>query len=193
MASLLTQASYALTFLSSTGFPDNVVATLQEAMEELMNATSSMIEGDYLPDLEKLSERLCATSFNSGVLVYETLVTARKQLTHKMILEPVLSEAGQRVLQSVRRTRLTVLEGDTSGNQAASSLTTDHNLQYTWETDETLDHDLRVAVNTVMAISETSRQTQALAAAGYQPDHVLTFSYNRKGVWKETGWMEMFF
>lgn len=77
LASLITQASYCLTFLVSAGFPPHVIEPFQACVEEIM-AFNDVAPGQ-LPNLESVSERLSAVTFEVAVSHSKTKTTRRRE------------------------------------------------------------------------------------------------------------------
>lgn len=113
LASLLTHVSYSLTFLSSAAFPESVLAPLEAELEYLMSCAQHA--SDHLPDLEQLSEHMCATTYQVGMLVYQTMAAAKAKVDHTLAVEHLLTEAGQQLLQSLRRSRVSTVDDHAAG------------------------------------------------------------------------------
>lgn len=119
LASLITHVTYSLTFLSSAAFPESVLTPLEVTLEDIMSCEQHA--GDHLPDLEQLSERMCATTYQIGMLVYKTMTAAKAKLGHTLAVEPLLTEAGQQLLQSLRRSRISTVDDHAAGAAQAAA------------------------------------------------------------------------
>jgi hypothetical protein len=121
LASLITQASYCLTFLVSAGFPPHVVEPFQACVEDIM-AFSDVPQGQEIPNLEHVSEHLSAVTFEVAVLAYAVLARGRARLGRKLCLEAVLTEEGQMRVRAMHRPRLIVMDEPTLAIPPATSL-----------------------------------------------------------------------
>jgi hypothetical protein len=146
LGSLMTQASYFLTFVSSAGFPASVVAPYRQRVEELL-AFPELARGE-LPSMEHLSEVLSKITFEGVCKAHAVLCLAAKKLAPdaRLAVEPLLSEEGQEKCFS--QVAGPSGEACSQGSGLAQLLTPD----------ETMSEGLRTAIAMHNLIVEASRQ-----------------------------------
>lgn len=85
-------------------------------------AFSDVPQGQEIPNLEHVSERLSAVTFEVAVLAYAVLARGRARLGRKLCLEAVLTEEGQMRVRAMHRPRLVVMDEPTVAIPPATSL-----------------------------------------------------------------------